>query len=170
MNYLGGENDRISDLLLNFKSGVDDSFVFWKYIIEGHFKDDSFDYVIRVLSSSEISAKGNCSLDTLGETIAQFTNGVYNNGLLIKKRKTLQLKFLNKEDRKHEVAGVYKLNKKIDLSNKKVLIIDDVITTGITISEVARCISSEFRTAKIFSYCLCRTSHDLDANNEIIHF
>jgi predicted amidophosphoribosyltransferase len=46
------------------------------------------------------------------------------------------------------------------LLNKKVLIIDDVTTTGATIKEVARALKNQYSSVKLYSYCLCKTSED----------
>ena len=45
---------------------------------------------------------------------------------------------MNQDTRKSNVKGVYKVNNKEKIYNKKVLIVDDIFTTGSTADECAK--------------------------------
>lgn len=45
---------------------------------------------------------------------------------------------LNLSERKENVKGIFRLKKKIDVSNKQILLIDDIITTGNTLAEATK--------------------------------
>lgn len=63
--------------------------------------------------------------------------------LLKKTKDTLEQKKLNAEERKENVKGVFSISsKRYDLTGKNILIIDDVCTTGSTLSENAGVLKS----------------------------
>ena len=45
---------------------------------------------------------------------------------------------LNKEERQKNIQGVYELHKQNRLQNKKILLIDDIYTTGSTIHRISK--------------------------------
>lgn len=57
---------------------------------------------------------------------------------LIKSKTTRSQKTLNAAERKTNVKGVFTINPAIDVKGKKLLLIDDLCTTGNTLSEAAR--------------------------------
>lgn len=61
-----------------------------------------------------------------------------NNNCLYKVKDTIEQSKLNKEERKKNIQGVYKLENQEKLKNKKILLIDDIYTTGNTIEEVSK--------------------------------
>lgn len=58
--------------------------------------------------------------------------------LLIKKRITKNQVGLNKKQRTLNLLGSFQLNKKFDVQNKVILLVDDVITTGATSTECTK--------------------------------
>ncbi len=61
-----------------------------------------------------------------------------NNNCLYKIKDTIEQSKLNKEERKKNIQGVYKLKNEQMLENKKVLLIDDIYTTGNTVNEASK--------------------------------
>ena len=57
---------------------------------------------------------------------------------LIKTKNIIEQSKLNKEDRQHNIQGVYTLKNGSILTNKSILLIDDIYTTGSTVNECSR--------------------------------
>lgn len=60
------------------------------------------------------------------------------NNCLIKTKNIIEQSKLNKEDRQHNIQGVYTLMNGSILTNKSILLIDDIYTTGSTVNECSR--------------------------------
>ena len=60
------------------------------------------------------------------------------NNCLIKTKNIIEQSKLNKEDRQHNIQGVYTLKNGSILTNKSILLIDDIYTTGSTLNECSR--------------------------------
>ena len=62
----------------------------------------------------------------------------YNNKCLFKIKDIIEQSKLNKRERQKNIQGVYKLYNKELLYNKKILLIDDIYTTGSTVNECCK--------------------------------
>ena len=60
------------------------------------------------------------------------------NNCLIKTKNIIEQSKLNKEDRLQNIQGVYDLKNKKLLENRKILLIDDIYTTGSTANECSK--------------------------------
>ena len=60
------------------------------------------------------------------------------NNCLIKTKNIIEQSKLNKEDRQHNIQGVYTLKNGSILTNKSILLLDDIYTTGSTVNECSR--------------------------------
>ncbi len=74
----------------------------------------------------------------LAMDIAKITNKALKADILIKAKWTKFQTFLSRRQRKNNISGSIKFNTKYNISGKKVLLVDDVITTGVTINECAK--------------------------------
>lgn len=74
----------------------------------------------------------------IAREIAQKTNLELMNNCLIKTKNIIEQSKLNKEDRAQNIYGVYELKNKQLIENKKILLIDDIYTTGSTVNECSR--------------------------------
>ena len=63
------------------------------------------------------------------------------NNCLIKTKNIVEQSKLNKEERKQNIQGVYELKNKKLVKNKKILLIDDIYTTGSTVNECSKILS-----------------------------
>ena len=60
------------------------------------------------------------------------------NNCLIKTKNIIEQSKLNKEDRIQNIQGVYELKNQQLIENKKILLIDDIYTTGSTVNECSK--------------------------------
>ena len=118
--------------------------------LEPHKMDDEL-LVLRALHSYETKAQDLLSpLDRLGDSIATVFGCSYYPGLLQKSRVTQPIKSLNIRQRMAELDNAYQINPNLfDLNERKVLIIDDVVTTGATACAIIKAILTYFPRAKI---------------------
>jgi len=87
----------------------------------------------------------------LAANIAKLTGKPYAPFLLKRTRHTAQQTKLHKKDRKSNVEGAFKVSDKTDIFGKTILLVDDVMTTGATLSVCAKALKE--RGAKKV-YCL----------------
>ena len=60
------------------------------------------------------------------------------NNCLVKIKNIIEQSKLNKEDRIQNIQGVYELKSKQLIENKKIILIDDIYTTGSTVNECSK--------------------------------
>ena len=70
----------------------------------------------------------------LANDLSMVLNKKFIPNILLKTKHTKSQTFLNRNMRKINLKDSISFNKKIDINGKKILIIDDVITTGVTIN------------------------------------
>ena len=160
------KEDLVSNYLLSFKNGTEPITSKWIEIATSFFTGKlNPDLIIRVLKSEETHCSNSSSLDKLGAAISKCENAIYSCKSLYKIRQTQPLKFLNKHDRFREVNEVYRF---IPPKNglMKILLLDDISTTGTTINEISRAIESEIKDFKLFLFVLGKTYDSYVDNNE----
>ena len=69
-------------------------------------------------------------------------SGIRCTWLLKKVKATAEQKKLGAADRRTNVAGAFALRSRADIKGRRVLVIDDVSTTGSTLSEAARALKA----------------------------
>jgi len=157
--------------IIEFKNGYPAAIKRWsKWAgIELKKLDIQFDYIVRALGSNEtLPIKGKpCS--ELGRHLAEVLNANYAAMALSKSRKTRPLHALtNRAERTHELHGVYQAHpEKYNFNEKNILIIDDVTTANITITEIVRAIKQAWPTANLYFFCLGKTEYDVSLNDNI---
>ena len=60
------------------------------------------------------------------------------NNCLIKTKNIIEQSKLNKEERQKNIQGVYRLKNEKRITNKNILLIDDIYTTGSTVNECSK--------------------------------
>lgn len=82
--------------------------------------------------------KGFNHSDCIAEYVSEKTDIPVIKNALIKAKNNKTQHFLSEQERKENILGVYSLKTNKDIKHKNILLVDDVITTGSTLSECAR--------------------------------
>lgn len=99
----------------------------------------TYDTIIPVpISIKRRKERGYNQSGLIARELAKRTNLEYNKKSLIKKKNIIEQSKLNREQREKNIKGVYKLQNRETLKNKKILLLDDIYTTGSTVNECCR--------------------------------
>ena len=165
-----GDHDLVSSSVLAFKNGEETSLTVWtNYCIQAvNLLEDSPDIVIRVLGSSEKTPVSGTPLDILGRKIAVKCGAEYVPAALSKSKINEPLHSLGgKIERENELKGIYNYH---DIGQPmlfpKILLIDDIVTTGSTIKEIYRAIHSVASDAQVYFMVLGKTASGPERSND----
>ena len=138
------END-IRNLILDYKFH-DKSYlyqIFAKIIIKnakiyGFFK--KYDIITSIpIHKKRKKQRGYNQSELISKEIAKNTEGIeFQNDILIKIKNTVPQSLLNKAQRQKNVQGAYKVINEEKIKNKKIILFDDIYTTGNTVNECAK--------------------------------
>ena len=124
--------------------------------------------IIRALSSDEtnINTSDPHPLDEICEIIAYVSGASYAPQIMKKKHPSRQLKYLNKNDRINEIKDNYYcelpdnwVSAYGEQGKNKILIVDDILTTGLTASSIAKELKNVFPNSSISLLTLGKTSN-----------
>lgn len=90
------------------------------------------------ISKKRLKTRGYNQSLLIAKEIAKQTNLELVNNCIIKTKNIIEQSKLNKEDREQNIKGVYKLENKQLIENKKILLVDDIYTTGSTVNECSK--------------------------------
>ncbi len=85
-------------------------------------------------------------------------SGIPINNILIKVKNTRSQKSLKGAERKNNIKGAFQVKENIDLKGKCILIVDDLCTTGSTLSEAAR-VLKEAGAEKVIAASFAKTKN-----------
>lgn len=98
-----------------------------------------YDIIIPVpISKKRLKNRGYNQSLLLTKSIAMENNLLLENNVIIKIKNNSTQSSLNKEEREENVQGVYKVMDKEKVKNKKILLLDDIYTTGSTLDECSK--------------------------------
>lgn len=99
-----------------------------------------FDVVTCVPTSSERLQKRGFDVpqELFGALLDQRSNCIYSDAVLRRVRRTAPLFELKPEERRQELAGCFALREHFSVAGKRILLCDDIFTTGSTLTEAAR--------------------------------
>ena len=136
----------IRDIMLNYKFN-DDSYLyktFTNFLLKNkNFVENinSYDIIVPVpLSKKRKMERGYNQSLLIAKEISKSTKIKINNDCLKKVKNIVAQSTLNKEDRQKNIEGAFILKNNKNIQNKKVLIIDDIFTTGSTVNECSKII------------------------------
>jgi len=103
-----------------------------------------YDIIIPVpISKKRIKQRGYNQSSLLALEISKVFNIEYNDNSLIKSKHTESQSSLNKEERIKNVENVYSVKNQEKILNKKILLLDDIYTTGSTVNECSKVLKQE---------------------------
>ena len=98
-----------------------------------------YDIIIPIpISKKRLRERGYNQSYLLGKKLANILNIDYCKDCLIKIKDNKPQNSLGQEERKQNVIGVYKIKNAEKIQNKKILLIDDIFTTGSTANECSK--------------------------------
>lgn len=99
----------------------------------------TYDIIIPVpIHKKRMKQRGYNQTELISKKIADIIKIKYTKNCLIKYKNTKPQRILNKQERKQNIVGVYKVINSEQIKNKKIIIFDDVYTTGSTADECAK--------------------------------
>lgn len=145
--YLFEYQGMIRKVILNYK--FNDKSYLYKTIVNFLLKNEkffqilqSYDTMIPVpISKKRKKERGYNQSELIAKEIARKLSIEYNKQCLFKTKNIIEQSKLNKEQRQNNIQGVYELHNPKRLENKKILLIDDIYTTGSTVNECCKTIS-----------------------------
>jgi hypoxanthine phosphoribosyltransferase len=179
INYFPENNDKDlnSSALIQFKKGRSGYVREWiRHTMDYAYKNiqGDYDYMIRALHSFETEASGNQALDYLCYSFSYNSGIRYLRSFLKKNNKTKSIKSINNYiDRKEILKNSYFINDNdLDLSNKRILFIDDLYTTGATYDTISDLLDKTYRNCKVDALVLGKTVHNHSEliNKDSLHF
>ena len=102
-----------------------------------HILISNFTIVPIPLHRTRMKWRGFNQSQILAGTISHYLNIPCDN-VLVRCKITKTQKDLNKEERKNNLKDAFRLSPKADIKNKKIILIDDVTTTGATLQQAAK--------------------------------
>ena len=144
--YIFKYQGKIRELILDYKFN-EHSYIY-KSLVNFLIKNEKifenikkYDTIIPVpISKGRFNERGYNQSLLIAREIMDNTDLELQNNCLIKTKNIIEQSKLNKENREKNIQGVYNLKNEELLENKKILLIDDIYTTGSTVNECSRII------------------------------
>lgn len=162
--------DELSRSLINFKNDVPFHVEAWTdcSLLElDRIPIEAGCLVMRVLGSNELEVKSETALDKLGRKISECFQAIYHPGFLRKVRTTGKIKLLNSIERQKELADCYLFEPAGIHPPETITILDDILTTGTTVKEVARAIREIFTKSAIRIFTLAYSDRQAFLNKSL---
>ena len=139
--YIFQYQGMIRKIILNYK--FNDRAYLYKTIVNFLLKNKkifaflkSYDTIVPVpISKKRKKERGYNQSELIAREIAKNIGLQCNKQCLFKKKDIIEQSKLNKEQRQINIQGVYELYSPKKLKNKKILLVDDIYTTGSTVNE-----------------------------------
>jgi len=158
-----GYQDIVSRSLHDFKDGCEPQAARWISLaaprVCGNLR---FDVVVRSLGAGEVKASPGTPLDRLCEAIAGGSGAVYEPARLEKEKLVRAMTSLGgRALRQKELDGVYKFDGSGLAGDARILVVDDIATTGATLEAVSRAITKTVPDAAVTCFVLARVEAQL---------
>lgn len=155
VNYLFLYQDIFREKILHYKFN-EESYLY-KTFSEIILKDkkicefiEKFDYIVPVpMYIDNKKKRGYNQTELISKEISKSLNINYDNKILIKNKMNKTQSLLNENERIENIKGVYSLRNPEKIKNKKILIFDDICTTGSTVKECYKIIKKQTKEISI---------------------
>ncbi|MBO5700974.1 MAG: ComF family protein [Clostridia bacterium] len=107
-------------------------------------------------SKRTIARDGHDQAEMLAYAIAK-RSGFKHIALLRRQKHGKQQKYLHLDERVENVKGMFGISKRCDIAGKNVVLVDDLVTTGATVSEAARIL---YEAGAAYVACVCIAKSD----------
>jgi hypothetical protein len=148
--------DCISQYIRDFRNWVEPQTSRWiSLVLPPICSAGPFDVIVRALGSGETTAQVNGPLDRLCEAIAQQCGARYVPELLTKNRTTRTLQGLGgRAGHRKELAGAYEFQGSGITPGSRILVVDDIMSTGSTLEAVGSAIKKSVPGSEITGFVL----------------
>jgi hypothetical protein len=157
-----GGQDRVSRSIVDFQHHREPQTQQWIRLAESIMPPLPCDVIVRAMSSNESTSNGKSPLDLLCQALAQKLNVPYAPERLWKYRRTGAVKNAGERSARRKVlVNAYEFYGTSLSSKARVLLVDDLITTGATAGTIAAAVRKELPEAEIRLFTLARTDPHL---------
>ncbi|HTO95171.1 MAG TPA: hypothetical protein VMM80_12345 [Bacteroidota bacterium] len=158
-----GYQDIVSRSLHDFKDGCEPQTARWIALAAPRVcKDLKFDVIIRALGSLELKTSSDTPLDRLCQAIAGGSGAVYAPERLEKTRSARAMTSLGgRAARQKELDGCYAFDGAGLAPGSRILVVDDIATTGATLEAVQAAITLALPEASVICFVLARVEAQL---------
>jgi competence protein ComFC len=128
-------------------------------LLEGQIRllGDRFDCIIPLpVTEKRLKQRGFNQSFIIGEEISRFTGKPVFHSILLKEKETADQYTLSREERKKNIQGVFAVRQDERFRGKRVLLVDDLFTTGYTAKEACRALS-HLKIKETIFFALART-------------
>ncbi|MDR2939103.1 MAG: ComF family protein [Clostridiales bacterium] len=131
-----------------------------------HFMADYYNKYIKLdidfiapvpIHKNKLKSRGFNQAAVLGSEFSKIMNIPFISDLIIRSQDTKPQSGLSKLSRRNNVEGAFTFNKKYLVNYKKVLIIDDIYTTGSTLNSCAKVLTDNGAIG-VYGFCFSKTS------------
>jgi len=118
---------------------------------------DTFDCIIPIpVSNRRLKERGFNQSFIIGEEISRMTNKPIYTTVLYKIKETKDQYSLSREERKKNIRDAFAVCNKVSIEGKRILLVDDLFTTGATVHHASR-ILMDVNTQEVIVFALART-------------
>ena len=154
-------NNKIAPAVFIMKDGISGNapYAFGKAISECIKQENmNIDFIIPVpMFRENLKKRGFNQAELIAKEVGFLLNISVFNYLIKKNRKTPAQKNLTKIQRQNNLKNAFSVTDKTAVKNKNILIIDDVCTTGSTLSEITNLLIDS-GASEVYCACACKTS------------
>lgn len=144
----GFYDGNLRDSIISLKNGKKKSARFFGLKLSSFWKTlnlDSNEYLVIPVPSHKKRNKerGYCQTELIAKEFAENLNFRFSNNYLIRGKETLFMNKLNLNERAENINGAFKIINSLN-SEKNIILVDDILTTGSTMCEIAKTIHKDY--------------------------